>query len=440
MNRRPARPRHTTAPASLPPDSLATSIDLAARLVEAVIDGRALTEQLARLRAEHSDPGINWGAIQDLSYGCLRDYGRGDALLRPFLSKPLPTHVHAILLVSVYRLEARPDTAHTVVDQAVSAVGQRAPGLKGVANGVLRNVVRQRDALIARLDADHHAALRHPAWWIKRLRETYPTNWQTILAAGNMHPPMSLRINPRRIDRHTALALLREADIAFDELPNQALRLHTPLPVDQIPRFFEGVFSVQDAGAQWAARWLAPQAGDRVLDACAAPGGKSAHLLELADIDLTALELDPRRAGRIRENLDRLGLSARVVVGDATQPAQWWDGIPFDRILADVPCSASGVVRRHPDIKWLRRPKDIAGFARQQAQILDALWQTLAPGGTMLYVTCSVFDEENRGQMADFCTRHRDAVRIAIEDHHDQIVLPNAEHDGFYYALLGKTP
>ena len=437
--RKPTR-RAAPTPTRLAPDSLAASIDHAATLVEAVLAGRALTEQLADVRAQHTDPRINWGAIQDLSYGTLRDFGRGDALLRPFLAKPLPEHIHAILLVSLYRLERRPESAHTVVDQAVTAVGAHAPGLKGVANGVLRNVLRQFDALIARLDADQSGAQRHPAWWIKRLRAQYPSAWESILAAGNSHPPMSLRPNRRRIAHADALARLRDAGIAFDELPNHALRLHSPRPVDQIPGFFDGLFSVQDAGAQWAARWLAAQPGERVLDACAAPGGKAAHLLECADIDLTALELDPQRAERIRENLARLGLEARIVVGNCETPAQWWDGRPFDRILADVPCSASGVVRRHPDIKWLRRPADVAGFARQQARIVDALWQTLAPGGTMLYVTCSVFEEENHMQMARFCTRHRDAIRIPIEGQNERVVLPNAEHDGFYYALLRKTP
>ena len=214
--------------------------------------------------------------------------------------------------------------------------------------------------------------------------------------------------------------------------------LDAPLPVALLPGYAEGRVSVQDAGAQWAAGLLDPQPGERVLDACSAPGGKTAHLLERADLALLALELDPQRARRVELNLARLGLAAELKVADCRMLADWWDGRPFDRILADVPCSASGVVRRHPDIKWLRRDTDVVHFAAQQAEILEALWHTLAPGGTMLYVTCSVFDEENAAQIARFCARHADAQRLPIQGRPDLQLLPDAEHDGFYFALLRK--
>ncbi|WP_407671039.1 16S rRNA (cytosine(967)-C(5))-methyltransferase RsmB [Nitrogeniibacter mangrovi] len=414
------------------------SLSLAGQLVAAVVEGKALTEQLAHSRRRHTAPDINWGAVQDLTYGTLRDYGRGDAVLGQFLQKPLPAALHGVLLVAFHRLEQRHDQAHTIVDQAVSAAASLAPGLKGVVNGVLRNILRRFDALVTRLDATPETRLRHPDWWIRRLRASYPDDWEAILAAGNQHPPMALRVNRRRLTPEAGLARLAEAGIAARLLDNGALCLERACPVDQIPGFFTGDFSVQDAGAQWAARWLAPRDGERILDACAAPGGKTAHLLELADVDLTALELDPARATRIEENLERLGLSARIEVADCADLERWWDGRPFDRILADVPCSASGVVRRHPDIKWLRRNTDIPRFAAQQASLLDALWRTLAPGGTMLYVTCSVFDEENRSQIARFCARHADAIRMAIDNQIERIVLPGADHDGFYYALLQK--
>jgi 16S rRNA (cytosine967-C5)-methyltransferase len=249
---------------------------------------------------------------------------------------------------------------------------------------------------------------------------------------------MAVRVNVRRASIEQLEAELAAAGCGTRRLDNDAILLERALPVARLPGYAEGRVSVQDAGAQWAARLLDPQPGERVLDACAAPGGKAAHLLERADLQLLALELDPVRARRIEHNLTRLGLHAEVKVADCRDRAKWWDGRPFDRILADVPCSASGVVRRHPDIKWLRRDTDIVQFAAQQAQILDALWHALAVGGTMLYVTCSVFDEENAGQIARFCARHTDAQRLSIQGRPDFQLLPNGEHDGFYYALLRK--
>ena len=431
----PARP----TPASLPEDSLGYAIDRAAELVEGVIAGKALSE-LTSTSGLNRLPAPVRGAVMDLTYTCLRAHARGDAILSRLLSKPLPPRLHAILLVALERLVSRPDTAHTVVDQAVSAIGQHAPGLRPVANGVLRNAVRQKDTFDASLARKPNTRWCHPTWWIERLQADFPDDWEAICEAGNTHPPMSLRANLRRHDLGTARAALDAAGLAHRTLENGALRLDNPVPVDQVPGFADGDFSVQDAGAQWAAQWLDAQDGERVLDACAAPGGKSAHILERTQVALTALELDPDRATRIRDTLARLGLEAQVQVGDAARPDTWWDGVPFDRILADVPCSASGVARRNPDIKWLRREQDITGFARQQAAILDALWRVLAPGGTMLYVTCSVFEEENGAQIQAFCKRHKNAERIAILGKTEHRLRPDADHDGFYYALLRKTP
>ncbi|KAA3653891.1 MAG: 16S rRNA (cytosine(967)-C(5))-methyltransferase RsmB [Proteobacteria bacterium] len=434
----PRQRRKPTAPTRLVPDSLAFAIDTAAALIEGVIDGKALTEMQQNARIGELPAPVR-GAVLDLTYGTLRAHGRGDATLLRFLTKPLPTRLRAILLVALHRLATRPDTAHTVVDQAVTAIGAHAPGLKAVANGVLRNVLRQGAALEATLDSQPPSRYCHPDWWIDKIRRAHPDDWTAILDAGNQHPPMALRANLRKTTSDQAADALTAAGLGHRRLDNGAFLLDTPVPVDRIPGFFDGHFSVQDAGAQWAAQWLAPRPGDRVLDACAAPGGKSAHLLERADITLTALELDPVRARRIDDTLNRLGLHADVRVGDSRRPETWWDGVPFDRILADVPCSASGVARRHPDIKWLRREADIAGFAAQQASILNALWRTLAPGGTMLYVTCSIFDDENSEQISRFCARHGDAKRVAIQGRLEHKLLPNAEHDGFYYALLEKA-
>jgi 16S rRNA (cytosine967-C5)-methyltransferase len=283
------------------------------------------------------------------------------------------------------------------------------------------------------------ARWQHPAWWIGAVKTAYPQSWESILTAANSHPPMTLRVNRRHGDAAAYVERLSAAGIAARALDNTAVLLEKPQPVDALPGFADGHASVQDWGAQKAAALLDAKPGMRVLDACAAPGGKTAHLLEIADLALTALELDPKRALRIDDNLRRLHLNAVVKTADCADLASWWDDKPFDRILADVPCSASGVARRHPDIKWLRRAADIGAFATSQQRILDALWRTLAPGGKILYCTCSIFPQENGEQVAAFVGRHTDAVRVDIDEQPEQQLIPDPEQDGFYYALLQKS-
>ena len=434
-------PAHPAPPTRLPEDSLGYALLTSAELIAEVVGGTALTDALARLWAAHpATPAGVRGAILDLTYSTLRDYGRQDFILGKLLQKPLPEPVQSLLRVALHRLAVRPDTAHTVVDQAVSAASNLIGGkFKGVANGVLRNALRQSGELAQAADTDMVAEHRHPPWWIRRLKNQYPQKWRAILAAGNTHPPMALRVNPLRASDDEVLADFAAAGITVKRLAAGTLLLDQPLSVSRLPGFAEGCLSVQDAGAQHAARYLDLDDGQRVLDACAAPGGKSAHILETADVALTALDSSPVRAQRISENLARLGLAADVKTSDCRNLDAWWDGRPFDRILADVPCSASGVVRRNPDIKWLRRSDDIPRFAAQQAEILEALWQTLAPGGKMLYATCSVFAEENGDQIAAFAARHPDCRRLPIAGQLDCQYLPCAEHDGFFYALLEKT-
>lgn len=430
---------HSPAP-RLPEDSLGYAILTAAELISNVVAGTTLTDGLAALWSARpaTPPGVR-GAILDLTYGTLRDYGRQDFILSRLLQKPLPEPLQSILRVALHRLDSRADTAHTVVNQAVSAAATCLDGkFKGVANGVLRNALRQMETLNKAADNDMVAEYRHPPWWIRRLKTQYPDQWRAILSAGNTHPPMALRINVLRSNRDDTLASFAEASLPVRQLANGALLLERPVPVSRLPGFAEGCISVQDAGAQFAAQHLDVDDGQRVLDACAAPGGKTAHILEIADVELTALDADPIRAQRVTENLQRLGLDATVKTADCRDLERWWDGRPFDRILADVPCSASGVVRRNPDIKWLRRGGDIAHFATQQAEILDALWQVLAPGGKMLYATCSVFAEENSEQMAGFAARHPDCRRLPLAGRLDCQYLPCTEHDGFFYALLEK--
>ncbi|MCX7145541.1 MAG: 16S rRNA (cytosine(967)-C(5))-methyltransferase RsmB [Sulfuritalea sp.] len=420
--------------------SLAEAMLGAAQLIAAVLGGRNFDVALAALPLA----GVTRAAAMDLGYTALRAFGRGDFLLGLLLAKPLKDRTaRGLLLVALARLEARPDEAHTTVDQAVTAAAQLARGqFKGLVNGVLRSFLRRREELLALADADPVACWQHPAWWIARLQQDHPAQWESILAAGNSHPPLCLRVNVRRTTSTDFLTQLAAAGIAARALDATAILLDKPVPVERIPGFGEGFCSVQDWGAQTSAGLLDVKDGMRVLDACAAPGGKAAHLLETAQVDLTALDADAVRAARITDNLRRLGLTAKVKVGDAREVDSWWDGRPYDRILADVPCSASGVVRRHPDAKWLRRESDIAGFAETQKTIVDALWRTLAPGGKMLYASCSVFGEENARQVEAFIGRHVDARRLPIPGtatrdaqlHH----LPDAEHDGFYYALLQK--
>jgi 16S rRNA (cytosine967-C5)-methyltransferase len=431
------RQPNAAAPPHLPADSLAYSLHAAARAIAAVMGGRNLDTTLAGLKlASAARP-----AVMDLAYGALRSLGRGDFFLARLIERPLSeVTLRALLLAALHRLEARPQDAHTTVDQAVTAAATLARGkYKALANGVLRNFLRRREELIAAADKDEVAHWQHPRWWLDKLRMSYPAAWSAIAAAGNQHPPMTLRVNTRRTTTADFLAELERADIVGRALGPAAIRLDKPVPVDRLPGFAEGRVSVQDYGAQRAAPLLDARPGMRVLDACAAPGGKTAHLLELADLDLTALDADATRAARIGDNLRRLGLSATVKVADCRDLAAWWDGRPFERILADVPCSASGVVRRHPDIKWLRRPDDIAGFAATQADITDALWRTLAPGGTMLYATCSLFAEENADQVAAFVARHSDALRLPTHNEdYDWQLIPDADQDGFYYARIAK--
>ncbi|MDR2614673.1 MAG: 16S rRNA (cytosine(967)-C(5))-methyltransferase RsmB [Candidatus Accumulibacter sp.] len=414
------------------PDSLGYSLLPAARVLAAVRAGKSLNEALSLLAGE---PAVARAAARDAIYGVLRGYGRGEFFLGRLMERPLAhAETHALLLAALYRLETRLDAAPMVVDQAVAAAGELTGGVfKGVVNGVLRNFLRRRERLLVELRRDEVAHFQHPAWWLSRLRRAWPEDWPDIVAADNGPPPMSLRVNARRMSVDDYLERLRAAGILAEPLGGVGVRLETPLPVDCLPGFAEGWVSVQDIGAQRAAELLDPAPGERLLDACAAPGGKTAHLLERADADVLALDIDETRARRIEDNLQRLGLRAKVRVADCLAPGRWWDGRPFDAILADVPCSASGVARRYPDIKTLRRESDIRRFSNAQAAILDALWPMLKPGGRLLYATCSVFTEENAAQTDAFPVRWTDARRVAEERWR-----PNREHDGFYYALLRK--
>lgn len=411
---------------------------LAASLVnDVLLEGASLSQALAKLRGRAPE---GLASAQNLAYGALRGAGRLHFILAALSDRPLkPVALTGHLLVGLYELEAGESPAYAVVHETVATAAERYPRARGFVNAVLRNYQRRRDELDAAAAADPEARWNLPLWWLNRLQAQYPEDWRAIVEAQDMHPPMTLRVNRRRGDVDAYQHRLEQAGIVARQTGEWALTLQRPVPVAELPGFFDGLVSVQDLGAQYAAPLLGAADGERVLDACAAPGGKTGHLLERHDLDLTALDSDAERLGRVRENLDRLGLAATLRVGDAADTGAWWDGRAFDRILLDAPCSASGVVRRHPDGKWLKRPEDAQQLGRQQRRLMDALWPLLKPTGTMLYATCSLFREENAEQVAAFLGRHSDArVDPAAEPHTGQL-LPGPEMDGFFYARLLKA-
>jgi len=416
----------------------------AAHIVQRVMTGCNLDRALAdTLRACPDFSSRQRGALQDLSYGTLRYYSRLACMLDQLLeSPPKDTRVTHLLQVALYQLEFGKSGEHVIVDQAVRAAKQLDARASGLVNAVLRNFLRRRDALHRTADAEKTSRFAYPAWWIAEMERQYGEKAPGILEAGNQHPPMTLRVNRRHMTVETYQARLAETGIASEQVAPYALKLAKPVAVDRLPGFAEGWVSVQDAGAQYAAPLLEVAEGMRVLDVCAAPGGKAMHLLELADIELHAVDKDAQRLERVRQNLQRGGFKAQVLCGDAAEPS-WWDGKPYERILADVPCSASGVVRRHPDIKWLRRPEDIGRFATEQGRILEAVWKMLATNGKLLYATCSLFRQENEAVVARFLSRHpearREAVRLPCANEPAGQLLPEDQHDGFFYALLRKT-
>jgi len=417
------------------------SQQLASQAIGQVLGGRNLTQTLENLWRLHPQLTPQQRAItQDLSYGVLRHYGQLQALLEQLLERHLEDEsVRCLLLAALYQLEHGKASAYAVVDHAVkAAVKMKKAWAKGLVNAVLRNFLRRREMLLAAIADNEVARYSYPQWWIEKLKKDYPAEWTAILEAGNCHPPLTLRVNRRRISSAEYLHKLEDLAIGAHPLGASAIMLDQPVPVEKLPGFPEGDVSVQDYGAQFAAPLLDVHDGMRVLDACCAPGGKTGHVLETADVAMTAVDSDETRLARTRSNLDRLGLSAKLVAGDSGNPGTWWDGQPFDRILADVPCSASGIVRRHVDIKWLRREADLNSFTQQQAQILRGLWHTLANGGKLLYVTCSIFIEENQRQIDAFLAEQADARQLPLAGLRDGQLLPSADHDGFFYALLQK--
>ena len=387
--------------------------------------------------------------MQDICFGVIRHLGLLRGALAASIRKPLSDpEVEVLLLVALYQLQFSRAPAHAVVDHAVQAcVRLRKASAKGLVNGVLRHFLREPAVVLTLARKTEEGRWSYPQWWIDQVRRDYPERFEAVLEAGNAHPPMTLRVNLRRIARDDYLARLAAAGLRGETIGPAALLLAQPVGVDRLPGFQDGLVSVQDLAAQYAQALLDPAPGQRVLDACAAPGGKTAHLLEGADLDLIAIDSDTQRLERVRETLQRLQLSATLICADAGEPSTWWDEKPFERILLDAPCTASGIVRRHPDIKWLRRPADIPALAAQQRRLLEALWHTLAAGGKLLYATCSIFPAENQLQVAAFLQSHPEAKLLPLSGFPEDPkmgnipgqILPDPRHDGFFYALLQKA-
>ncbi|WP_312266863.1 16S rRNA (cytosine(967)-C(5))-methyltransferase RsmB [Neisseria sp.] len=426
--------------------SLAQVQSLAASTIEEVAAGKNLQEVLAALRHAHPELGLSEkGALQDIAYGCQRYAGSLRFMLSKMLNKPISnSRLESLLLVALYQLNHTRNAPHAVVNEAVENIARIGKGqYRSFANAILRRFLREKEALNSLCKTDDTAKYNYPQWWQAYLKNHYPKHWHNILAATMQPPPMTLRVNRRHGNSESYLKELEQAGLAGKALDDYAVRLHEAVSVNTLPGFAEGRVSVQDWGAQQAAYLLKPQSDERILDACAAPGGKTGHLLEMADCQMTALDISSERMARVHSNLQRLGFLSenknfqtgmvQLKSADAADLAGWYEGKPFDAILADVPCTASGVVKRNPDIKWLRRPGDALKTARQQEPLLDSLWSVLRPGGRMLLATCSLFEEENQQQLSRFLTRHADA-----QCSESRVLIPNGNQDGFYYALIHK--
>jgi len=422
-------------------------------LADIVIYGRSLDAALEAIgeRSGGLEDKRDRGLVQEIAYGCMRWYIYLEALADELLEKPLKSRdqdIRLLLLVGLYQLAYLSIKPHAAVAETVAATTDLGkPWAKGLLNACLRRYQREEATLSKQVVAHGpDIALSHPQWLLQEIQRDWPNDWEAIAEQNNQRPPMHLRVNQARIGRDKVMQNLVSVGHETKKLPTACgLLLDPPAPVEQLPGFTAGEFSVQDLSAQYAAILLDPQAGDSILDACAAPGGKACHLLEIVNnhATLVAVELDPRRAERINQNLSRLDLTAELKIADAADPESWWDGKLFDRILLDAPCSATGVIRRHPDIKYHRTPVDVDRLAGLQATLLEALWPLLKQGGKLLYATCSVLARENEYQIIQLLEKHTDAREVhispmgSIPRRHGAQFMPS-QGDGFYYCLVEK--
>jgi 16S rRNA (cytosine967-C5)-methyltransferase len=421
--------------------------------LQKVLEGASTTQVLATVPSEFK------AATQSLLFLTLRGLGRANGLLKQLATKLPKEPTRSLMQVALAIGSVEGESVYsdfTLVDQTVEAA-KRDPAMKGQAafvNACLRRYLREREEMVKRLQEDLTAKWNHPMWWIKVLKKQYPAQWESILEANNQTPPLTLRVNTAKTSRLELSSRWREQGLIHAPTGLQGLILQTPTAVQLIPGFSEGLCTVQDAGAQLAAQilmnGLSSQAKPiRVLDACAAPGGKTTHLLEYPDVAVTALDVDAQRCEKVRENCERMGVSAQIMSADAADIDAWWDGQAFDAVLLDAPCTASGIVRRHPDIRWLRREQDLEQLSSQQWRILNQTWRVLKPGGRLLFCTCSVFKQEGESHIQSFLRRNTDASICQQVGH----LLPTQsakvplltdnemiDHDGFFYTLLQKKP
>ena len=420
---------------------------IAADCVSEVIKGHNLNHVFERHFDHHSHITPQQKSIAIfLAYGAIRFLGENQFFIRKLINKKITNKkIEALLCVALFQLNHDQSTEFTVVNEAVKAAKFINKSWAGsFVNGVLRNFIRQKDNLKSELKNDDEAFYSYPLWWIKLIKQEYNKDWESILLNGNKHPPLTLRINVRKINLKQYEEKLKSESIEYRILGDIALELTQPIPVEKIPGFIDGEVSVQDFGAQLAAQLLDLKDGQVCLDACSAPGGKTGHMLEMADIELVSIDQEKDRLHKVKENLERLQLHAHLKCADLTSIKSWWNEKLFDRILLDAPCSASGVVRRHVDIKWLRRPRDIDMFAKQQKIMLQAMWQLLKKGGKLLYATCSIFPDENQRVIDDFIKEHSDAkeVKWSVDSKYSKYenqLIPSENHDGFFYALFEKN-
>ncbi|CCN85450.1 Ribosomal RNA small subunit methyltransferase B [Vibrio nigripulchritudo SFn27] len=418
----------------------------AANVLYLVVDkGHSLSTALPA--AQQNIRSRDHALLQEICYGALRYLPRLETIANNLMDKPLKGKqrvFHHLILVGIYQLSFMRIPAHAAVGETVEGTkALKGPRLRGLINAVLRNYQRNQEELDQAAVSHNAGKYAHPSWLLKLLQDAYPEQWETIIEANNQKAPMWLRVNHQHHSRDEYLELLKNENIdasAHSEAED-AIKLASPKDVASLPGFEKGWVSVQDAAAQLSFNYLEPKDGELILDCCAAPGGKTAHILErTTNSDVVAIDCDENRLKRVHENLKRLNLQAKVVCGDARNPQEWWQGEQFDRILLDAPCSATGVIRRHPDIKWLRRADDIEALAALQSEILDAMWQQLKPGGTLVYATCSITPQENKNQVIQFLERTDSAQLVGSKlDNPGRQILPGEEDmDGFYYAVLTK--
>jgi len=418
---------------------------LAAMIVEQVLLGKNLDKSFQLVLTKYNNEAENLPQIKDMTYGAIRDLGKSKFYINKLVKNKIENLcLESLLHIVLFQINHSRSNDFTLVNQAVDAAKKIDHKKSSFINAVLRNFLRNKDSLEKELKEDESAVYSYPKWWITKVKKQYPKNWQDILNIGNQRPPLALRINLQKLKINEYSITLDEEVIEHSVVSDECLIIKKPLDVNKIPGFVDGKVSVQDLGAQLAAHIIELKNDQRVLDACSAPGGKACHMLELEKIQLTAIESDKQRTIKIIDNIKRQGFTAQILNKKIDNENEWWDKQYFDRILLDVPCSASGIVRRHVDIKWLRRINDFQNFADNQLTLLRAAWPMLKEGGKLLYVTCSIFEEENRDVIEEFKKGLSNVSEIDIKFpshiiHIKNQVLPSDNHDGLFYALLQKN-